>query len=125
MTQQEFEQRTGFVTTPEIYAEIENEYMASELDKDMFCKVWVKQGGIEEISTRMATQIRNLRNELAEEQHKREAERKHASDELLEAVIKSNAFANELCRIFNCDDKAMRSMLNKLIQDYKTAKGYK
>lgn len=125
MTQQEFEQRTGFVTTPEMYAEIENEYMSSELDKDKFCKVWVKQGGIEEMSTRMAAQIRNLRNELAEEQRKREAEREHAEKELLEALIKGNAYAQEICRIFNCDDKAMRSLLNKLEQDYKTANGYK
>lgn len=125
MTQQEFEQRTGFVTTPEMYAEIENEYMASELDKDKFCKVWVKQGGIEEMSTRMAAQIRNLRYELVEEQRKREAEREHAEKELLEALTKSNAYAREICRIFNCDDKAMRLLLNKLEQDYKTANGYK
>lgn len=86
MTQQEFEQRTGFITTPELYAEIETEYMESELDKDEFCKVWVKQGGIKEMSNRMRGQILTLRHELAEESRKREGERVHANKELLKPL---------------------------------------
>jgi len=121
MTQQEFEQRTGFITTPELYTEIEAEYMASELDKDKFCKVWIKQGGIEEMSNRMRGQILTLRRELAEERRKREAEREHADKELTAALTEANAYAKELTRIFNLekDDKAMRAMLNKLIAEYK------
>jgi len=121
MTQQEFEQRTGFITTPELYTEIEAEYMASELDKDKFCKVWIKQGGIEEMSNRMRGQILTLRRELAEERRKREAEREHADKELTSALTEANAYAKELTRIFNLekDDKAMRAMLNKLIAEYK------
>lgn len=121
MTQQEFEQRTGFITTPELYAEVEAEYMASELDKDKFCKVWIKQGGIEEMSNRMRGQILTLRRELAEERRKREAEREHADKELIAALTQANAYAKELTRILNLekDDKAMRAMLNKLITEYK------
>jgi hypothetical protein len=117
MTQQEFEQRTGFITTPEHYEEVEAKYMASELDKDMFCKVWVKQGGIEEMSDRMREQILTLRSELAEEHRKREAEREHADA----ALTQANAYAKELTRIFNLekDYNAMRTMLNKLVSEYK------
>lgn len=126
MTQQEFDQRTGFITTPELYAEIEAEYMASELDKDKFCKVWIKQGGIEEMSNRMRGQIFTLRQELAEEQRKRVAEREHADKELTAALTEANAYADELIRIFKLehDDHAMRAMLNKLVSEYKKSHGY-
>ena len=121
MTQQEFEQRTGFITTPDLYAEVEAEYMASELDKDKFCKAWVKQGGIEYLSDRMRGKILTLRRELAEEHRKREAEREHADKELIAALIQANAYAKELTRIFNLekDDRTMRAMLNKLVSEYK------
>lgn len=121
MTQQEFEQRTGFIATPELYAEIETEYMESELNKDEFCKVWVKQGGIEEMSNRMRGQILTLRQGLAEERRKRETEREHADKELIAALTQANAYAKELIRIFNLekDDKAIRAMLNKLVSEYK------
>lgn len=95
MTQQEFEQRTGFITTPELYTEIEAEYMASELDKDKFCKVWIKQGGIEEMSNRMRGQILTLRRELAEERRKREAEREHADKELKRLVKAGSLLKSE------------------------------
>jgi len=121
MTQQEFEQRTGFITTPELYAEIEAEYMASELDKDKFCKVWIKQGGIEEMSNRMRGQILTLRLELAEERRKRNAERDHADKEQIAALTQANSYAKELARIFNIKlgSNEMRVMLDKLIAEYK------
>lgn len=121
MTQQEFEQRTGFITTPELYAEVEVEYMASELDKDKFCKVWIKQGGIEEMSNRMRGQILTLQRELAEERRKRDAEREHADKELIAALTQANSYAKELARIFNIKlgSNEMRVMLDKLIAEYK------
>lgn len=126
MTQQEFEQRTGFIATPELYAEIETEYMESELDKDEFCKVWVKQGGIEEMSNRMRGQILTLRQELAEERRKREGERVHANKELLEALIGRRAYYEELIRIFNIKDNhsAIYELTSRLISEYKKSHGY-
>lgn len=126
MTQQEFEQRTGFITTPELYAEIETEYMESELDKDKFCKVWVKQGGIEEMSNRMRGQILTLRRELAEERRKRDAEREHADKELREALIGRRAYCDELMRIFNIKDNhtAIHELTSRLISEYKKSHGY-
>lgn len=124
MTQQEFEQRTGFITTHEMYAEIETQYMESELDKDKFCKVWVKHGGIEEMSTRMAAQIRNLRRDFDNERLKRDKEREHANNELLEVIEMRNAYADELIRIFNLEDdhNAMYAFFKKLVSEYKNKK---
>lgn len=42
MTQQEFTQRVGVSVYSTEYAAIELVYMNSDLDKDEFCKLWVK-----------------------------------------------------------------------------------
>lgn len=42
MTQQEFETRTNVYLTDEIFAKVHEEYMANDMDKDAFCKWWVK-----------------------------------------------------------------------------------
>ena len=42
MTQQEFETRTGLTVTSTEYAYIERVYMASNFQKDEFCKEWKK-----------------------------------------------------------------------------------
>lgn len=42
MTQQEFTQRVEISVSPEEYAAIETVYMNSDLDKDEFCKLWVR-----------------------------------------------------------------------------------
>ena len=42
MTQQEFETRTGLTVTTNEYTYIERVYMASNLQKDEFCKEWKK-----------------------------------------------------------------------------------
>lgn len=44
----EFIERTGFKPTEYYYhAEIEREYEASDMDKDKWCKQWLKNGGIQ------------------------------------------------------------------------------
>lgn len=44
----EFIERTGFKPTEYYYhAEIEREYEASDMDKDKWCKLWMKNGGIQ------------------------------------------------------------------------------
>ena len=50
----EFIQRTGFYPSESVYREIEAEYLQSDLDKDAFCKKWVKNGGILKASKKMA-----------------------------------------------------------------------
>lgn len=42
MTQQEFETRTGLTVTTNEYAYIQRVYMASNFQKDEFCKEWKK-----------------------------------------------------------------------------------
>lgn len=42
MTKQEFENRTNVQVSSEEYGHIEAVYMASDLDKDEFCKMWCK-----------------------------------------------------------------------------------
>lgn len=42
MTKQEFENRTNVQVSFEEYGHIEAVYMASDLDKDEFCKMWCK-----------------------------------------------------------------------------------
>lgn len=40
MTQKEFEERIGMAVTAETYTEIEQRYMNTDLDEDLFCKLW-------------------------------------------------------------------------------------
>lgn len=42
MTQKEFEERTGLKIPAEAYTEVEQCYMNTDLDKDMFCKLWME-----------------------------------------------------------------------------------
>lgn len=42
MLQQEFEKRTGLKLSADGYAEVEECYMNTDLDKDMFCKLWME-----------------------------------------------------------------------------------
>lgn len=42
MTQKEFEERTGLKLTADNYTEVETCYMNTDLDKDMFCRLWTK-----------------------------------------------------------------------------------
>jgi hypothetical protein len=43
MMQEEFEERVGLKVTNKEYARIEEEYMASSVDKDIFCKEWLNK----------------------------------------------------------------------------------
>ena len=45
MTQQEFTNRTDYKPTPEEFVKIHDAYMATDLDKDLFCKIWQKMNG--------------------------------------------------------------------------------
>lgn len=57
MMRSEFIERTGFEPTAAEYEQIEQEYMGTDIDKDQFCKQWVKQGGIQRISRQRVRRI--------------------------------------------------------------------
>lgn len=72
MMMSEFIERTKFEPTAAEYAEIETEYMGCDIDKDKFCKEWVKNGGIQRLSRIRARRIEELKNQLASQQKRSE-----------------------------------------------------
>lgn len=64
MMKSEFIERTGFEPTENEYKQIEQEYMGTYIDKDQFCKQWIKQGGVQRISRQRVRRIEELENEL-------------------------------------------------------------
>ena len=66
MTQQEFTQRTGFFPTASQFDAINAEYMATDTDKDTFCKEWKRKGGILEMSRENAQYVTTLEMKLRE-----------------------------------------------------------
>lgn len=65
MMYQEFMELTGFEPTVGEYLEIEADYMNSKLDKQQFCKQWVKQGGPNRIAQERSKKIEQLQQELS------------------------------------------------------------
>lgn len=60
MTIQEFTDRTGFAPTESYYhSVIEPEYMASNIEKDAWCKQWKKNGGIQKAYDALREQAAN------------------------------------------------------------------
>ncbi len=56
MLMQEFESRTGFYPSQDLYSFIEKAYMESNLDKDAFCKVYKNnESGVAESIARKAS----------------------------------------------------------------------
>lgn len=66
----EFIERTGFEPTADEYAEIENEYIGCDIDKDKFCKQWLKNGGIQRLCRLRARMIETMANELESKQRR-------------------------------------------------------
>ena len=76
MTQREFEERIGMMVTAEIYTKVEQCYMNTDLDKDLFCKLWKENpAALAEIESKTV-----LARELYEE-------RKRLSNFLIEKAI--------------------------------------
>lgn len=119
MLQSEFTTRTGIHVTADMFEEIHKQYMASELDKDTFCSQW-KRKHMEQASNDMVQQIYSLQMQLAKAEEKRVLEREHANKELLEALNKANAYADELIRIYDIkgDYKAIHALFAKLQEKY-------
>lgn len=77
MTQKEFEERTGLKLKVGDYAEVEEMYMNTDLDKDEFCKLWVENPtALKEIERKtvlvreLYEERRNLINFLIEQAEK-------------------------------------------------------
>jgi hypothetical protein len=62
MQKQEFEKRIGLVITSEEYAGIEKAYMGlpDNVDKDKFAKIWLREGGIQDLFDKRLWEIRKL-----------------------------------------------------------------
>jgi hypothetical protein len=63
MMKKEFESRIGLVITDEEYAGIEAAYMGlpETVDKDKFVKIWLREGGIQELFDKRLLEVRNQR----------------------------------------------------------------
>ena len=119
MLQSEFTQRTKINVTADMFAQIHEDYMKSSLDKDAFCAQW-KRKNSESATKDIVDQIQSLRQQLAEEKQKREAEREHAQKELLDSLHKRSALEKELIRIFDIegDYKAIHAMEQRIMNNY-------
>ena len=67
MMKSEFIERVGFEPTEEEYREIEQEYIACDIDKDQFCKEWKKNGGVQRLSRLRVSKIDELERQLDHE----------------------------------------------------------
>ena len=67
MMKSEFIEEVGFVPTADEYAEIEAEYMGTDIGKDQFCKEWKKNGGVQRLMRLRVRRIEELETELAKE----------------------------------------------------------
>lgn len=67
MMKSEFIERVGFEPTADEYAEIEAEYIGTDIDKDQFCKEWKKNGGVQRLMRLRTRRIEELETELAKE----------------------------------------------------------
>lgn len=64
MMKSEFIERVGFEPTAAEYADIEAEYMGTDVDKDQFCKEWKKNGGVQRLMRLRARRIEELEAEV-------------------------------------------------------------
>lgn len=63
MLQQEFEERTGLKLSADGYAEVEECYMNTDLDKDVFCKLWIENPTALKEIERKTVLVRELQEE--------------------------------------------------------------
>lgn len=74
MMRSEFIKRTGIEPTGQEYAEIEKEYMATDIDKESFCKKWKRNGGVVKLLKQRQQRIEELEKQLKETQKRFEQE---------------------------------------------------
>lgn len=100
MTQQEFTQRTGFFPTASQFDAINAEYMATDIDKDTFCKEWKRKGGILEMSRESAQYVATLEMKLREIQKVLDSHIFKSYDKIdeLDTESKRRGYFSEMCR---------------------------
>jgi hypothetical protein len=66
MMKEEFEKRIGLVITAEEYAGIEASYMGlpESVDKDKFAKMWLREGGIQDLFDKRMWEITKRNDEI-------------------------------------------------------------
>jgi hypothetical protein len=78
MMKQEFEQCIGLVITSEEYTDIEAAYMGlpESVDKDKFVKIWLKEGGIQDLFDKRLLRVSQMKKRLRdlEESYSEQAE---------------------------------------------------
>lgn len=101
---EEFISRTGVTPSAAEYAEIEKEYMAADIDKDKFCKLWKKNGGIQTLLQNREKRIQELEAKLQKAENDARTMEERYIDQIhvkndkikeLEWVVQQNQDENE------------------------------
>ena len=111
MMRSEFIERTGFDPTADEYAEIEAQYMESDLDKDKFCAKWVKGGNI----ARYANQRRYIMEDLVQKLKK--------SDRDLDLMTSSRDYNANLVKEYRDEVFRLKQVIQELEHDRDTYRG--
>lgn len=77
MTQQEFTDRTDYKPTQAEFVKIHDAYMATDIDKDLFCKIWQKVNGHKVLEQHLHDVTERRIAELEEETEKRRIALEH------------------------------------------------
>ena len=111
MMRSEFIERTGFDPTADEYAEIEAQYMESDLDKDKFCAKWKRDGGI-------------IRYANVRRKHTEELERTLASvNKNLKVMTDSRNYNQNLANEYRNELFQLKRVITELKHDRDTYRG--
>lgn len=111
MMRSEFIERTGFDPTADEYAEIESQYMESDLDKDKFCAKWKRDGNI----ARYANQRRHLMEDLVQKLKK--------SDRDLDLMTSSRDYNANLVKEYRDEVFRLKQVILELEHDRDVYRG--
>lgn len=84
MTQYEFEARTNIYLTIDAFEVVNNEYMESNMDKDAFCKWWLKN------------RLHSFSKELAHESYKQQGRLEGYKEQYAVVADRNSQLRNEL-----------------------------
>jgi hypothetical protein len=78
MMKEEFEKRIGLVITSEEYEVIEAAYMGmpESVDKDKFVKIWLKEGGIQDLFDKRLLRVNQMKEHLKNLEEEKNSEQK-------------------------------------------------
>jgi hypothetical protein len=99
MMKEEFEKRINLVITAEEYETIEAAYMGmpENVNKDKFAKMWLKEGGIQDLFNKRQIRIQNLMDIVKnlEEQNIANADWLHNREETVAEYARENKALRE------------------------------